>query len=351
MPEIKEIAVTQEKPEKSQKERATFEKFNQLADHIIQAFTVPKRVPLYTQENSDHLISYEESELRLIIIGICTSCILSLISLILLKIWLDLMLQTTKFFEYETPQGAPPLPFMLLYNSIGNGTIAKYHITKNLTLHFSEFLKLPNPKKPTKDVDELGFHGNIMVYKAMKRTHFLGLTDHRNVFMITTDGHKDVTFIDSNTMSHGTIVGRKYPYQPSIWMSITRCSNIAWVLNGIKQNVLVDLKFKEFEPAMSPKHFHPESYIWSVKKQRFYQGPNMPDFFHAACALPINRTHALLMVLKPTSHNVGLICLAGWMFNWETWIWKDMNWCFNSVAFGSFVKLSCTHFFNKKGKL
>ena len=85
MPEIKEIAVTHEKPEKSQKERATLEKFNQLADHIIQAFTVPKRVPLYTQENSDHLISYEESELRLIIIGIFTSCILSLISLILSK--------------------------------------------------------------------------------------------------------------------------------------------------------------------------------------------------------------------------------------------------------------------------
>lgn len=83
--------------------------------------------------------------------------------------------------------------------------------------------------------------------------------------------------------------------------------------------------------------------LWSIKKNRWFSGPILPQPITEGCGLALNRTHAQLLV---SLHDDT--CLQSWIFNFKTWFWIFENDCFYEISIADeWLKLSCAQQFDK----
>ena len=111
-------------------------KLDNFADQIINAFIVKKQERLIDkEENEDNLISYKESEIRLIYLGIFSAFLLGIVSLVLTVLYglqtfstnQVIYLNATKkqeFFRRLVPQ-------VLIMDSLGQGQLLTFTFHDN----------------------------------------------------------------------------------------------------------------------------------------------------------------------------------------------------------------------------
>ena len=121
-------------------------KANKISDNIIEAFRVPQRKAFIDEEEDTDLITTGESHERLTKLQIVLAIISSIASLILLL--LEAQHPNQQLYQHVSKSNSLNfiLPKIAIIDQAGNGTLVKYWIDTNHTLHYDCSLKLPSPK-------------------------------------------------------------------------------------------------------------------------------------------------------------------------------------------------------------
>ena len=229
------------------------------------------------------------------------------------------------------------LPKIAIIDQVGNGTLVKYWIDKNHTLHYDCSLKLPSPKVIS----------NFALGSLSK--NYFAFVENKEVVIIAEDGYKDTTIVYSNS-SHRKIPNSKYPFKRRIGSTSVRTSKYFWIFDG-------------HEPLEMNHHGMPwnwilkGSYLWAIEKQKYLLGPSVPQemplSIGGSCSISLNRSHVLVLFL---THDLdydifGYGCLAGWTYDFDNWKWSNLHWCIKGFEMEVFTKLSCTSYFTKHFQL
>ena len=123
-------------------------KLDDLADQIISTFIVKKQERLIDRKEHRENISYEESELRLIYLGLFSASLLGIVSMILNVLYCLQALSTNQviYLNVTRPQelSKPPVPQVLIMNRFGQGQMAIFRFRdKNQSFELAWEFKLP----------------------------------------------------------------------------------------------------------------------------------------------------------------------------------------------------------------
>ena len=298
-----------------------------VADAIINFFKVkrPKRF-IDTDNDNDDLISYEESQFRLILLSFSLSSILSIISLILLIHYCLLTSWSESaiyMYNTENKMTLTWKPKIAIIDSEDKGLLVMYKVTKNFTLIQDWILKLPSPKSPNPFLIE---------YR-----NYYGFTDQNQLYIPYGDEHRNMIVIDSNK-THRIVPKSKLNHGYVRDTSSFRVGNYFWIFGG------QDLSDPDNACAF---RYIQRTVLWSIKKNRWLVGPKLPQLITDGCGLALNRTHAQLFV----SSLDNVTCVQSWIFNFKTWVWSLENDCIYQLStkdeWLEWWKLSCVQLIDK----
>ena len=309
----------------------------------IRKVEKPSRVPqrkAFIDEDTD-LITTVESHERLIKLQIVLAIISSITSSILLLSQRQHLNQQLYQHVSKSNSLSFTLPKIAIIDQVGNGTLVKYWIDKNHTLHYDCSLKLPSPKVIS----------NFALGSLSK--NYFAFVENKEVVIIAEDGYKDTTIVYSNS-SHRKIPNSKYPFKRRIGSTSVRTSKYFWIFDG-------------HEPLEMNHHGMPwnwilkGSYLWAIEKQKYLLGPSVPQemplSIGGSCSISLNRSHVLVLFLthdldyEGFFHIFGYGCLAGWTYDFDNWKWSNLHWCIKGFEMEVFTKLSCTSYFTKHFQL
>ena len=220
-------------------------KAEKLADLIINLmFSEQKRETFIDTEDDTQLVTMEESQKRLISLQFVLAVFLSLIAT-----WLiGFNCAASVEFRTNQPDGTSnirnkhhiPVPRVAVIDQLGDGNLTKYFVTTKLTLEEEFSIKLPKPNR------SLASHGLI---------HFLGYSYRGSFYIITLDGHKNTTILYNNH-THRVIRNSQFDVEHFGYpTSIVQTSEHVWTLGGDTRRTA----------------------LWSFKKEKWIQGPQMPS--------------------------------------------------------------------------
>ena len=325
-------------PNKESSSSKKWQKAKKISDNIIEAFKVPQR-KAFIDEDTD-LITTVESHERLIKLQIVLAIISSITSSILLLSQRQHLNQQLYQHVSKSNSLSFTLPKIAIIDQVGNGTLVKYWIDKNHTLHYDCSLKLPSPKVIS----------NFALGSLSK--NYFAFVENKEVVIIAEDGYKDTTIVYSNS-SHRKIPNSKYPFKRRIGSTSVRTSKYFWIFDGHEP--------LENYHGMAWNWILKGSYLWSIEKQKYLLGPSVPQEMPlpigGSCGISLNRSHVLVLFLtydldyEDFFHIFGYGCLAGWTYDFDNWKWSNLHWCIKGFEMEIFTKFSCTSYFTKYSQL
>ena len=343
------VSVNENDPKEFQSSESDFEPFEaevneeeeekpDAFDYIIAAFTVKRRKILIDQDNDeDHIISYIDSESRiLIMLFILASCLIHVCNYLVIS-------QLHESFSNEhkiqssiqlAPISLKPLrPHVALL--FKNGHLEVFE-QEGLTLNHSWDFKFP----------AVQFGTGYLVY-----------TQPGIINTIFSDGNKNSIFLTPGGQ-HGPIqnskIPRNYFYNPR-FLQVGYHFLIfggKWKIVNEYENGMTDdvSKYDHFD-FLCLEYFEVtrKSLVWNSRKKVYYSGPELPDLsMLRGCPLALNRTHVLIL----TSNTTGLdYCVDAWTYSFDQNQWDFKHCILNlTLPYPSYLyefELQCSSYYDK----
>ena len=285
-------------------------KFEKVANLIIEAVWVKDVKRFVDEDIKEDIITYEESESRLIKIGLFTAFFLALGSSIL-----ALLFGTNANVYVFLPSGSNqpksnfPIPMVGLLEREGNGLLKLYTLTKSLALVENWSINLPKQKNTNT-------YSNLFKWQTFDK--YLAYPDQKRLHIISGDMNKNVIMVHSNK-SHRTIPNSKIPHTISM-TDFVRVGNIFWIFGGLR-NKKHDFGIESDWDIISN---NTKTLIWSMTKQKWLEGPMLPQGFFGGCGIALNRSTVMLLV---HFKNVE-VCIHAWIYDFQAQKWQLQN-CFD----------------------
>ena len=328
-------------------------KSDAIADQIIKAFIVKKRQMLINQDDPLDNITYEESEQRLIFMGISLATFLGLLAMIfsILTLKKHSSLQQSSFQQSIKTESMTYLrPYVTFMDLLGNGHIFTLKQNENLTFNFDWEFKVSKTKGLPCGQNSVNCN-----YQQYQNTGYFLFEDKKNLFVISTSMDAKITMINSPnshvTLKKSQIIGPFY-----ISGSILRVGNFAMVFGGMLKDpfqweLLLESGCSTPYAGVTQDR---KTVIWSTKRQVWIQGPLLPkrpdDCMSIATGFAVNRTVGV--VLKAPNSNMNR-CVHAYTFCFETFDWVDVNDCLvdTKEVIEVFTSMQCTTYFDRSLRL
>ena len=202
MPQCVDDMVT----EKSIEIQESKSKVDEIADKIINAFTI-KQANRFVESDQD-VISYEDSEQRLIIMGSVLAFILNLAltGLVLLAFVEKNVISMLPKLENSD---SFPLPYLLVMTKLGQGDLVVLRQSKSLNFEIDWTFKVPSV---TKDNRKGPFKSYLPYHQSTESTEtgFSVFEDLGRIFIVSSDTTKKMVMINSNG-KHQTLRNSELP--------------------------------------------------------------------------------------------------------------------------------------------
>ena len=306
-------------------------KIDEAADQIIKVFIVKRAKRMIDQDDQNDNISYEESEVRLIFMGITSAALLLSISMILSIIALQSDSPNRLQISLPTKDGkmkflSPYVTFMALG---GEGYL--FTLKQNTDFSFQYDWELKIPRVP-------------------QDTGYFVFNDRKAVFVISSNSNQKMTMINGPkqhvTLSKSHIIDRFY-----YWGSILRIGNFVMIFGGLPKMETGLMNYQEMNMEWTST-----TAIWSIKRQRWIQGPALPrkiiDRFSISTGFAVNRTVGVILVSRsPDEQKAG--CIDAYTFSFDNLQWNDVNECFVVAknTYGLHTYLTCSTYFDRLARL
>ena len=304
-----------------------------IIDRIIKALG-KKKTPMFMDTDSQsQLISYKESEQRLICMGIGLAIILCMITSFLVGSYIKARVTSKQPIYFEAPirkeDWSMPVTKIALIDMVGTGQLYKYTLLKNQTFAFDWSMKLPSPKASTfQDF----FHAFEFQFQVLE---FIGYEHLKKLQVLPLDGKDGVTIRPNNT--HRKIPDSGFEQGDlSFPTSVVRTSGYLWVFGSSNPNTR-------------------KSLLWSIKRNKWMKGPKLILPTHLGTGISRNRSHVTIFSRPHMSQFIcesENTCMQMWTYNFvlEKWIVDDPciilmeNRCLD-------IKIESTSTFNKLGTM
>ena len=304
-------------------------KADNVADQIIKAYIVKRKKRLIDKEDQNDNISYEESEVRLIFMGITLATLFASISMILMNMGLQnnspnklqIIRPVTKNARLKFL--SPYVTFMALG---GEGHL--FTLKQNTDASFQYDWELKLPKVPSHN------------------TGFFVFNDQKAMFVISSNSNQKMTMIGGSkqhmTLANSHIIDNFY-----YTGSILRVGNFAMVFGGVKHINNVDTHGCTLTTA-----------LWSIKRQRWIHGPAFPqiidgnDCSSISTGFSVNKTIGVILVAKTLEKQMSK-CIDAYTFSFDTLRWNDGKKCLLKAENRPVINtyLTCTTYFDKFSRL
>jgi len=376
------------------KVKSTEGQIDEIADRIIKAFTI-KPEERFVNSNDD-TISYQESEIRLIILGSVLGIVLNLVLSALL-----VLTNSTFSDTIVLPIHPPPLkhniliPYLFIMPKLGLGDIIVLRQNKELTFDLDWSFKVPPNKVSNIEIDQFQLGSELEVrYSTTIETGFSVFEDRGNLFIVYSDTSKKMTVLHSSN-KHSTLRNSQLPKPHLYHHSIVRTGNFVWIFGGYTASEALDIDKDKFtfksekflnHGCSSVKYgaetgSNVDSAMWHIKKQRWFKGPSLPikTCSLESSAVSLNQTDVLLFI-GPFFNNYivegnggqdwvngkgGCIKVLHFSYSTFSWISQDdcfidfgqryvQNWTYPCSAvptLSNILSLSATSTLDKDGKL
>ena len=358
------------------------EQSQDLSYDSFQSLDTTKSEPNHSEENKgrtffpfihqqDYLITYEESEQRLIIMGQYLAIFLSLALLPVLASNFQIWRASTSVIFFtptleDTNTFNMPLANVLLMGKLASGDMVVLR-----QMDWNKFEVIWQFKVPrSKVVKEDTLHYKIITLRDLGYSIFENQGD---LYIIYNDGHKDTTVIHTKINRDQIVPNSKLSGKLYYFNTLVRVGQLVWMFGGTSN-------YKYFDEGLSHPHLdaveHPcspkydnentKTVIWSIKRTRWFDGPSIPykGCIRNACSVAINKTEVLILIgnrRDAPGNRSG--CIHLFLFSFESNSWTSSNDCVINVGqtvdkLDKFVadwtitmSLSCVSQFDKNGKM
>ena len=286
-----------------------------IADHIISAF-IYKKPKVFDLDDQTDVISYEDSENRLIRMSFVTSIIFALSSFSM----------TLKIFEVHR-----------------DSTNQKIYVSQSSDNHHLHF---PNPHVVF--MDPIG-KGVLISLKQMNRqfefdwqfkvpaipedTGYFLFQDQSKIFVIPSGLESKMTMIHSSTLKHTKLRNSQIPEEFYNFSNSVRVGGFVIVFGGTHLSLPLVYKKELFCSSVKDKQLKqkavPSTAIWSIRRQVWIKGPFLPienSCVFRPSGFSLNRTHGVIVNI-PSSHEILDQCLQAYTFSVPHFQWVDINSC------------------------
>ena len=327
--------------------------FDEIADKVIDAFTI-KTADRFI-DSDEGIISNEDSEKRLIIMGSVLGIILN-VTMSALLVLASMVFSGN--FEIMTPhpslESSYPTPYLLIMAKLGLGDMIILRQNKALNFEIDFNFKVPPNKASSYTPSEC----NWMLACGRERsveTGFSVFEDQGDLFIVYSDTSKRIVVLNPSN-KHKTLVNSQLPSNHFYSNSIIRTGDFVWIFGGYSVRTGNPKSFnhsdEEFENhgCSSIEYGADESTftgsaMWHMEKQVWFEGPSLPikTCSIEATAISLNKTDVLIFIgpfinsyLKHVegeewiNDNGGCIQLLH--FSYNTFSWISQHDCF--IDFG-----------------
>ena len=258
-------------------------KYNDLADQIINTFIVKKQERLIDREEHKENISYEESEMRLIYLGIFSASLLGMVLLVLTILFSLQALSTTQVIILNVTKPKefikPLVPKVLIMNKFGQGQMATVEFNdKNQSFQLDWEFKLPRIPQDT------GYYlfedrGNIYSVPSSPKIKITMLNElkHQIIDKSQIPDVSDEFYFSGNNLQVGPFVmifGGSY--------RLLKGGN-GWVNYG-------ELEWPCSSDRRNKTKLITNTIIWNMKRHVWFKGPFIPTPNHC---MGTTETHRL----------------------------------------------------------
>ena len=315
------------------------------ADKIIDAFTVKKRKTFIDQENNeDHLVSYEASEQRLLILALILATVLSVICTTLL------IFQVPNWNGRSIVIVEPKIPVVPLVRSIPhiivlfkNGNVEALTLQKNGTLKYAWTFKVPQSKNIITDLPI----SNYDLVHVHEQTGYFMYAQSNQLFILYSDGQKNAIVLKrgaiGNDLKHSKLLNSKVPMNFFYTANYVPVGQHFWIFGG----QIATNKDGCYGCLGVPQS---QTLIWNTKKHVYYSGPDLPKLsLGQGCPISLNRTHVLVLVIDEKTK-----CIQGWMYSIQSYTWIVRQKCIYEITQPldeEHQEMKGTSYLNKKQEL
>ena len=287
-------------------------KLDNFADQIINAFIVKKQERLIDkEENEDNLISYKESEIRLIYLGIFSAFLLGIVSLVLTVLYglqtfstnQVIYLNATKkqeFFRHLVPQ-------VLIMDSLGQGQVLTF-IFHDIKIEPGWEFKLP---------------------RIPHDTGYYLFEDRGNIYSVPSSTKIKITAF--NAFKHQIILKSDIPDNFYYSGTILRVGHFVMIFGGTYNLGNVDSE-SDWPCSSIPSNLTetvPSMVIWNIKRQVWFKGPYIPtttNCIENSSGFAVNRSHGVLLIPSKSES-----CIQAFTISFSTFQWVTINECLIDV--------------------
>ena len=311
-------------------------KLDKLADRIIKAFIVnAKRRNGRIVDQIDN-ISYEESENRLMIMGVSLAMVQALVATILTIV--ALIGNQNNSSNHLLPNNTKLnylIPCVTFMGVDGEGHMLTIKQNQNMTFQYAWKFKLP---------------------KVPNKTGYFAFEDQQSVFVIPSSKNQKITMINNPenhvTLSKSQIIGTFY-----YTGSILRVGNFVMVWGGINnENALLSAFFGDVTSCTSTIA------IWSTKRQLWMTGPSLPnikDCISVSSGFAVNKTIGVILQAPRIESDKGAVlngwnrCIHAYTYSFDTFEWVDLNECLinTTKAIEKHTFITCATYFDRSYQL
>ena len=328
-----------EEDEETRQNQST--KADQVADQIIKVFIVKRKQRLIDQDDQNYNISYEESEKRLILIGLGTATLFSLSSLIcIILIFQAFEVQDQKIFSgvpiIEDEDSNFPIPHVAFMNRRHDGSMLVFKLINQSNFDYAWKFKVP---------DQGG---------GESQTYFM-FEDLSNIHVAFSNEKLKMTVIQSPS-KHFT-VPKSELRQEFLGGHSFRWGNFVMFFGGVNKDMPI------LHCSSVNDHTNKvKTQIWSIKRKVWINGPYLPKnpelagCVNFASGVSINRTHGILFHAYRRNMSES-DCIDVFVFSAETFDWVVIKKCV--LLLGNdliakklhLYKFICSAYLNKSGKM
>ena len=321
---------------------------DEVADKIIKAFIVKRKKRLIDKEDKNDNLSYEESEVRLIFLGIALATMLASISIILSIMALQnnspirLQIIQPKIKDTNLKFLSPYVTFMALS---GKGHLFTLKQNTDSSFQFEWEFKLPRVFK----------HDSISGPSWVTDTGYFVFNDQKAVFVISTNSNQKMTMINGQNQ-HMTLAKSHIIHNFYFFGSILRAGNFAMVFGGMDQLPSDNMVTNGCTLTTA---------LWSIKRQRWIQGPDLPPKILGCSSIStgfaLNKTNVMVLFWEDLYTDMFSFfgpkdaCIDAYSFSFDTFQWNFVKKCLltaeNIPIMRSHTILTCTTYYDKFSRL
>ena len=277
-------------------------------DSIYELFQSEEVTSNY--QDLDDNISYEASQIRLIILGSIFATLFSIIATLHIALFLSKISPIQPMILIYRAETKPRFPHVALISPTGKMNIYEF-----------------------KSTDHIVKTANFTLQKMKDTLGYFAFDDQNSIHIICSDMRKVHSIIDGHNQYysiHNTNENIKRILSES---GHTRVGNFLWIFGGNEAGIHGNYDLdKSFDRTL----------LWHITKQRWIWGPWIPQEFNSllqsdiikgASGIAINQTVGMIVFPNFEEPNFEEPnCLAYMIYNFKAFNWTDINVCFFKLS-------------------